>query len=129
MSDPTDPLSWAAYAEEDWELAKSVLRRKRPLTNAACFHAQQAAEKYLKALLVSKKVAFPKTHDLVTLNDLCSGAGIFLGMRREQLDTLSGHAIATRYPGDAPTLEEAREALAIAKAVRKFARQYLGVKK
>ena len=44
------------------------------------------------------------------------------------LNTLSDHAVRSRYPGDAPTLEDAREALEIAKAVRRFTRQYFGLK-
>jgi len=41
-----DPLAWAAYAEQDWKLAVSLLRRKHPPSMAICFHAQQSAEKY-----------------------------------------------------------------------------------
>lgn len=46
-----DPTAWINLAEEDWQLAKSLLRRKRPSPTHICFHAQQSAEKYLKALL------------------------------------------------------------------------------
>lgn len=66
-----DFREWARFAEEDWRLAVSLLRRKRPPVTAIGFHAQQSAEKYLKALLVFAGVAFPKTHDLPTLNTLC----------------------------------------------------------
>ena len=58
MSDPTDPLAWVHRAEEDYLLARSALRRKVPLTYGTTFHAQQCAEKYLKALLVSCRQAF-----------------------------------------------------------------------
>ena len=54
MSEINDPLAWVKKAEEDFILARSVLRRKKPLITGACFHAQQCAEKYMKALLVSK---------------------------------------------------------------------------
>jgi HEPN domain-containing protein len=53
MSDPTNPLEWVEYAEEDWRSAKKLLRGSRPSTTNSCFHSQQSAEKYLKALLVS----------------------------------------------------------------------------
>jgi HEPN domain-containing protein len=53
MTTPADPLSWIKVAEEDFKLAQVALRRKTPLTYGACFHAQQCAEKYLKAALVS----------------------------------------------------------------------------
>ena len=46
----------------------------------------------------------------------------------EDFDTLSAHAVKSRYPGAKPTLEDAKEAIQIAKAVRKFARQWLGLK-
>ena len=54
MNDPTEPLAWTTRAEEDYALAQSALRRKKPLTYGAAFHAQQCAEKYLKALLIAR---------------------------------------------------------------------------
>jgi HEPN domain-containing protein len=54
------------YAEEDLIMAKSALRHRKPLTTPSCFHSQQCAEKYLKAILVSQDIEFPKTHDLLT---------------------------------------------------------------
>jgi len=58
MSDVTDPLSWVERAEEDYALARLSLRQKKPLAYGACFHAQQCAEKYLKAILVSRGTVF-----------------------------------------------------------------------
>ena len=52
MSGIADPLAWVERAEEDYAIARFALRRKPPFTYSACFHAQQCAEKYLKALLV-----------------------------------------------------------------------------
>ena len=57
MSDINDPRAWVEKAEEDFVLAQSALRRKKPLITGVCFHAQQCAEKYMKALLVSKKAS------------------------------------------------------------------------
>lgn len=78
MSGLSDPLSWVAKAEEDYALAGAALRRKKPLTYGACFHAQQCAEKYLKAMLVARKVRFSKVHDLLVLHNQCAKAGILL---------------------------------------------------
>jgi HEPN domain-containing protein len=128
MSEITDPLAWVARAEEDYLLARSALRRKKPLTYGVCFHAQQCAEKYLKAALVAKGQAFPKIHDLLVLNDLCGRAGLLLGIDADQLDTLSSYEVRTRYPGEEPTPEEAGQALQIAKAVRRFVRTSLGIR-
>jgi len=129
MSETDDALEWANYAEEDLTMAKSALRRSKPLTTSSCFHSQQCAEKYFKAILIANNVEFPKTHDLLILNTLCVGAGIFTGFTKEDLGRLSGYAVHTRYPGNQPTADEAREALGIAMTVRRFARTFLGAKK
>jgi len=127
MSDVTDPLSWVERAEEDYALARASLRQKKPLTYGACFHAQQCAEKYLKAMLVAGGHDFSKTHDLIVLHDECAQVGILLSMPEDQLASLSYYAVRVRYPGDDPTPDEAREALDIVKAVRRFARTWLGL--
>jgi len=128
MSDVNDPLSWIERAEEDYLMARSALRRRKPFTYSACFHAQQCAEKYLKAILVSKGVAFAKVHDLLLLSGQCEKAGVLVAIEAKQLSTLSDYAVRVRYPGDDPTPDEAREAVEIAKAVRRFVRTFLGVK-
>lgn len=129
MSEADEALEWVEYAEEDLIMAKSALRRSKPLTISSCFHSQQCAEKYLKAILVSQNVEFPKTHDLLILNTLCTTAGIFTGFTKEDLGRLSGYAVHTRYPGNQPSLEEAKDSLEIAMNIRKFARAFLGLKR
>jgi HEPN domain-containing protein len=129
MSEANDALEWVDYAEEDLIMAKSALRRSKPLTTASCFHSEQCAEKYLKAILVAQDVEFPKTHDLLILNTLCSNAGILTGFVIADLGRLSGYAVHTRYPGNQPSLEEAKEALDIATTIRRFARTFLGLRK
>lgn len=64
----------------------------------------------MKALLVSRKRGFPMTHDLLILNDLCSQAGIFLEVNPKLLNALTDYAVRTRYPGEGPTTEDAKEA-------------------
>jgi HEPN domain-containing protein len=125
MSDPTDPLAWVHRAEEDWLLARSALRRKVPLTYGATFHAQQCAEKYLKALLVSRQQAFPRTHDVIALYDLCIRHGLRVPIGPETLERLAAYAVQVRYPGEDPTPDEAQEAVQIAQAVRRWARALL----
>jgi HEPN domain-containing protein len=129
MSESNDPHEWLIYAEEDFIMAKSALRRSKPLTTASCFHSQQCAEKSLKAILIAKDIEFPKTHDLIILNTLCNNAGILTGFTKDELGRLSGYAVHTRYPGNQPTPEEAQEAIEIATTVRKFSRAFLGLKK
>lgn len=125
MSDPSKPAAWIERAEEDYLVARSALRRKRPLAYSACFHAQQCAEKYLKALLVAKGAVFPKTHDLIVLRDLVEKAGVQVPVEARHLQILSDYAVWTRYPGEDPSADDALESLEIAKQVRRFARKLL----
>ncbi len=129
MNASSEVREWVEYAEEDLTVAKSALRRNKPLTTSSCFHSQQCAEKYLKAMLIAKDAEFPKTHDLLILDALCNKAGILTGYTKEDLGRLSGYAVHTRYPGNQPALEDAQEALEIVTHVRRFARSFLGFKK
>ena len=129
MTEISELKSWLRYAEEDFSAAKTLLDLKKPLLAAVCFHGQQCAEKYLKALLILKDVDFPKTHDLPTLNTLCNQNSILTGLDPQQLADLTKYAVQARYPGNQPTLEEAKEAIEIAKSVRRFSRSFLGLKK
>ena len=127
MTEVNNPLAWVTRAEEDFALARAALRRKQPLASGACFHAQQCAEKYRKALLLSRGADFPKTHDLLLLNNLCSANGILLEIDPRHLNTLTDYAVRTRYPGNDPTSGDAKEAVELTKLVRAFARKFLGV--
>ncbi len=127
MTDINELKSWLAHAEDDFESANTLIRRRKPLRYSGCFHAQQCAEKYMKSLLIFKDQGFPKTHDLSMLNDLCRASGILLGIPEDKLELLSAYAVGARYPGDDPTLEETKEAIEIASSVRQFARVFLGL--
>lgn len=126
MSGEGDAQAWVAKAEEDFSMSRILLRRKRPLTSGVCFHAQQCAEKYLKALLIAHAQPFPRTHDLRILSNLCEQAGMSIGIDLNRIDTLSFYAVQARYPGDEPTPEEASESFEIVKDVRRVTRQLLG---
>lgn len=81
----------------------------------------------MKALLVSRKRDFPMTHDLLILNDLCSQAGIFLEVNPKLLNSLTDYAVRTRYPGEGPTTEDAKEAMETAKLIRNLSRSFLEI--
>ncbi|MFN3762552.1 MAG: HEPN domain-containing protein [Anaerolineae bacterium] len=123
----SDPLDWVAKAEGDLEMARRALRGRVKYADAAAFHAQQCAEKYFKALLVARGVEFPKTHDLRILNYLCISNGILTGFDERGLEFLSAFSVHVRYPGEEPSLEEAREAVRMARTIRAFARRWLGL--
>jgi HEPN domain-containing protein len=128
MSGRNELQEWIEHAEDDFANAQKLIRGRKPSIYGACFHAQQCAEKYVKAMLVFKNKPFPMTHDLLIINSLLEQAGILMDIPEDSLDTLSAYAVATRYPGAKPTLEDAKDAISIAKTVRKFSREFLGLK-
>lgn len=120
-----DVHAWVRKAEEDFQIALTLSRQRRKLTGGICFHAQQSAEKYLKAFLVQERLAFPKTHDLLQLPQLCQGRHALLQSLHPLLEMLNAYSIIPRYPGEEPTVEEAKEAVKIAQEVRQMLRQLL----
>ena len=68
-----DSREWFAKAEKDRAAALLILADPA-LTDIACYHAQQTAEKYLKGHLKRRGVAFRWAHDLTYLINLCEKA-------------------------------------------------------
>ncbi|GAB4501457.1 MAG: hypothetical protein Fur0035_09990 [Anaerolineales bacterium] len=64
---------------------------------------------------------------MLALNILCEQAGIWTAFAHADLRFLTDCAVTVRYPGPEPTLDEARQALEAARAVRIFARRFLGL--
>jgi HEPN domain-containing protein len=61
------------------------------------FHAQQAAEKMLKALLAARGVDYPKTHNLRVLVELLSAEGLQLPEKLAEIDRLTQFGMTFRY--------------------------------
>lgn len=117
---------WVAKAEADHATAGRELRaRRRPNFDAVCFHAQQCAEKYLKALLQENGVPIPRTHNLETLARPLLAAHPVLSRLAESLRTLTAYAVETRYPGKSSDRALAREAVARCREIRSALRGVL----
>lgn len=111
---------WAEKAEGDLRSAKVLLSSREPgVYDAACFHVQQCAEKYIKALLSYRAIFFEKTHDLRELVGLLPAAEQG-GFAIADLVTLSALAVNQRYPGLSPmsTEGDAKEGLAAAERIK-----------
>lgn len=119
---------WVRKAEEDWQGARELAARRPPLRDLACFHCQQAAEKYLKALLQEVGGAAPRTHDLEELLDLLLPHDAALAPLRRALTGLSRYAIDYRYPGLRATTRRMQAALRQARCVRTELRRRLGLR-
>ncbi len=89
--------------------------------DAACFHAQQAAEKYLKAFLIHGDVTFPFTHNLARLVEFCAGSDESFRSLTAVVAPLTPYAVELRYDADFwPSEEVAQEAISLARTVRDF---------
>ena len=110
---------WVQKAEGDLATAHRELRARRaPNYDAACFHAQQCVEKYLKALLQEAEVPFGKTHNLSLLLDLLANRHPTLELLRPTLAILSAYAVEYRYPGESADKTLARQATRMAESIK-----------
>lgn len=120
-------LQWAEYGDEDLRLARHALTlgATSPYRLIA-FHAQQCAEKYLKAYLVFRGTDFPFTHSISRLLELCCEYESWADALQEA-EELTPYATLFRYPGDAEevTARDAAGAIQIAEEVRTAVRMAL----
>jgi HEPN domain-containing protein len=121
-------VEWIDKAEGDFTTALRELRaRKSPNYDAACFHAQQCIEKYLKARLQESGIAFSKTRNLTVLLDLLLPVEPTYDTFRQKLLALTAFAVAYRYPGASADKDTAREALKFCKEIRQEIRLSLSL--
>lgn len=135
MSEPPEETwseQWLASAEADLKAAEHLLALQddEPFS-IICFHAQQAAEKYLKAVLVWGGQDVPRTHDLRRLAQLAVEAAASEWVDVAEILPLNRYAVETRYPGfwEPIDSDEATEALRLARTVRVAAHKLLLPKK
>ena len=88
---------WLIYAKSDLELARVDLPDS-VLLETLCYHAQQAAEKSLKAVLIYYSISVPRTHNIGTLIDLLEGYTDVPESIRD-ITILTEYAVSSRYPG------------------------------
>jgi HEPN domain-containing protein len=121
---------WVAKAEGDYATAQRELRaRKAPNYDAACFHSQQCAEKYLKALLQEHDIEFGRTHNLSAILDKILSREPLLDALRSSLHALTIFSVDYRYPGESADKELAVKAVIHCREVRDRIRIRLGLPK
>lgn len=122
---------WLAKAEEDLLVARVIVGADLPSYDAAGFHAQQAAEKALKALLVRHQVEFRHTHDIQELLARAEAVAAGISTHLTAAEALTPYAVDARYPGAPPALardtvsREVEVAAAVLSYVRDRLRPYL----
>lgn len=83
----------------DHDIVAFEALRRHPEVHPAitCFHAQQAVEKCMKAVLFARRVEFRRTHDLIELSDLLERNGIQVPASPTWLKSLNPFAVAFCY--------------------------------
>lgn len=119
---------WIRKAEDDFQTAEILAARGKSLNDPICFHCQQSAEKYLKALLQESGIAVPRTHDLEDLLALLLPNYGSLRRYRRRLRFLTRFAVEPRYPLLHTTKRQAESAVHSAREVRLACRKLLGIK-
>lgn len=123
-------VDWIDEAEDDYGAAMDMMRLGR--YSKACYLAQQAAEKALKALLIRATGRYAHTHSVVELLSQLRDVGISVGDELLRAgEDLDRHYVPSRYPNAWPAgaphrhykEEDARKALESARLVMEFVRR------
>lgn len=116
-----DPREWMNRARSN--LIRSRMRVPEAYLEDLCFDAQQAAEKAIKAVMMSRGIEFPYTVDIAHLLGVLSDDGLAVADSVLRASRLTPLAVHTRYPGPDEPIEEPEylEAVEIAEAVVRWA--------
>ena len=117
-----DPLEWLLRAENDLLNIRNNLNCAQVPWDTVVFHAQQACEKMLKAIIIKTGQLAPRTHDLILLLNMCPVVATKDSSLRSDLDKLM-LLFGSRYPDTKqPSEAEARDAVFIAEKLERLTR-------
>lgn len=91
-----DTELWLEYAEDN--LKSAVVLLKSELFNPSLQSAQQAVEKYIKALLIERAAGLLKTHSIRELTGIIELVGISISINDDEIDLLDSIYLPTKYP-------------------------------
>ena len=118
---------WLLKAKSDIANAEMCLASNQAL-DTACFHAQQAAERSLKAYLIANDLDFPFIHNLEKLLELCAQNDETFLTLKLLCQELTPYAVGLRYDNEFwPSAETAQEALNAALTIKGFVDERLGL--
>jgi len=111
---------WFLKADSDLADARRTVVSAGPF-DTACFHAEQAAEKYLKGFLAFLEEPIPRTHDVEELQRVCLPFAVHSKFTEIDLTALSDYGVPSRYDLEFwPDRETAADALHLAEQVREI---------
>ncbi|MEQ1751793.1 MAG: HEPN domain-containing protein [Prosthecobacter sp.] len=116
--------AWLIRARNDLANAEFTAQHRSDLLDTVVYHCQQAAEKVMKAFLVSEDISILKTHDVGKLVQLASANNACFATLQTIADAITPFATEFRYPADdeapMPSAQQAAEALAAARRIYDF---------
>jgi len=117
---------WIHHARSDLNMGK-LAQGCEVLPEHVCFHAQQAAEKAIKAVLLHYGIDFPMTHDIQELVDMLGREGRPIASGLEDVGALTPFAVEARYPGywGEITTSDVVDAVALAERVVDWAQDVI----
>lgn len=110
-------------AAQDEAAVHELLRNRQVADEIVAFHAQQACEKALKAVLALHGVRYGRTHNLGTLLDLLTDGGVDVPPDLTEVENLTPFGVLFRYedfPSDTEPFDRSR-AYALVQRVREWA--------
>ena len=113
-------------AERDCEAFEILANADKRTHAAAGFHAQQAVEKALKALLCLRDIDFPRTHDLESLLAYLTTSGALPPVTATDLRPLTPYAVDFRYDDEIASLMTADAMRELVKKMIAFAASQIG---
>jgi HEPN domain-containing protein len=130
MSEQVDQIrQWISKGDHDLGTAKITYTHIPEYLDTVTFHCQQAVEKYLKAYLVFRSIAFRFSHDLIYLLELITQKDSDFESYYDTVSELQGYAAEIRYPNETIYLsnEKVENAMMIAKNVREFVTRKMNI--
>jgi HEPN domain-containing protein len=111
---------WLNRARKDLAAGELLLKGAVEDYENVGFHAQQAAEKFIKAFLVRHQIEFSKTHNIAILRQLVVRVDPEVARTLATADSLTPYGVEFRYPGDLPSISRAdgEKALRLAEETR-----------
>ncbi|PIS14228.1 hypothetical protein COT65_00010 [Candidatus Shapirobacteria bacterium CG09_land_8_20_14_0_10_47_13] len=132
MAEAVDPKIWLKLAGQEFVYALCDLKDVELTFFApACFHFQQAAEKYLKAYILVRGKTFRKIHNLVELVKICSDIDPAFKNLLSEAAVLNPFYTDTRYPVHWPiefSRHDAEKASQAAQKIGDFVKNKIGGK-
>jgi len=117
---------WIDKAEEDFRTLQELYKKSpSDFATTICFHSQQCAEKYLKALITKQGIEPPWIHTLESLLDLVITKTPELEQYREMLAQLTPYATEYRYPGRVANKSDAKTCVDIITKFRNNMKPFL----